>query len=1082
MMTNGSLPVSAPSLFRPFTWPRRWAQVSLGALFLGLSLLAAAPRASADEALRYNRDIRPILANNCFACHGADSAAREADLRLDKRDVAMAIEAIVPGKPDKSKLVGRIFSSDPDMAMPPAETKKKLTAAEKETLKRWIAEGAEYEPHWSFVAPQRPEPPAVKNPAWAKNAIDYFVLAKLEDRKLAPAPEADARTLFRRLHLDITGLPPPPGDVEAFAAGYARRGDAAVSEWIDKLMQTTAWGEHRARYWLDAARYGDTHGLHFDNYREMWPYRDWVIRSFTANQPFDQFTIEQIAGDLLPSPTDDQLVATGFQRCNITTNEGGTIDEENLAIYAVDRVQTFGWVYLGLTTNCAQCHDHKFDPISMKDHYALAAYFRNTTQPAKDGNVKDGRGPVLMVPRTADLPRWRALPDEIAAAKARQDDRRKNARGDFDKWLAEARPDALKAGAAGEGLVAHVPLDEGAGNEAHNLCAGPEKFPATGDVTWSPDGKFGPAPVMKRGGTFDLGELGDFEKDQPFSYGAWIKAGRVGVYGGIIARMDEKADYRGWDLWQNDSAVAVHIIDAWPDNGLKVITKAQVLKPGQWQHVFATYDGSRQPGGVKIYVDGKEEPLTVERNTLKADASIRTKTPLRIGQRSETQVFDGGAVQDVRVYDRTLPAAEVQAIAEKAALRAILAVESSKRTPAQQAALFEHYLVTRDEAYPSLVKAVADLEAEREAIKARSPITHIQTERKDSMPTAHVLMRGDYDKPGEKVEAAPPAALHAPPKDAPKSRLGLALWTVDPANPLTARVTVNRFWQEVFGQGLVVTAEDFGTMGALPSHPELLDWLAVEFRESGWDVKRFFKLVLTSATYRQAAVTTPEKHEKDRDNALLSRGPRFRMDAEMVRDHALAASGLLSRTMYGAPAKPYQPEDIWNIVGLPGGDTRNYVQDKGENLYRRTVYSFWKRMAPPPNLDAFNAPSREVCAVRRERTNTPLQALVTLNDPQFVEAARALAQNAIMAAKDDKAILDHIALGVLARPMNDREAAILLADKGDFLAHYQSQPDDAKALVAVGDSKADEKLDVPLLAAWTIVCNQVMNLDEALNK
>ena len=432
----------------------------------------------------------------------------------------------------------------------------------------------------------------------------------------------------------------------------------------------------------------------------------------------------------------------------------------------------------------------------------------------------------------------------------------------------------------------------------------PDIFKATGNVNWIPDGKLGPAPVMKLGGTFELGDFGDFERDQEFSYGAWIKASRNGVYGGIIARMDEKAGYRGWDLWLNDLALSVHLVESWPDNAIKVTTNGNVVKPGQWQHVFVTYDGSGKPDGVRLYVDGKEEKLKVDTNTLKPDASIRTKTALRIGQRSDTQVFDGGAVQDARVYSRQLSVAEVKAIADIAPLRAILITASEQRTPEQQDSLYEHYLVTRDPQFPTLSQAVVDLEAERDAIKARSPVTHIQEERKDSQAMAHILMRGEYDKPGEEVQAATPATLHPMREGAPKNRLGLAEWLVDLANPLTARVTVNRFWQEVFGQGIVVTPEDFGVMGTLPSHPELLDWLAFEFRENGWDVKKFFKLMLMSATYRQAAVTTAEKLEKDRDNDLLSRGPRFRMDAEMVRDYALAVSGLLSSTMYGPGLSP----------------------------------------------------------------------------------------------------------------------------------------------------------------------------------
>ncbi|MEQ8784857.1 MAG: DUF1553 domain-containing protein [Pirellulaceae bacterium] len=1048
---------------------------SVGILLSGFGL------ASAEESPQYNRDVRPILAEYCFACHGADSAARKADLRLDQREAAIEFGAITPSAPDESELLARITSDDADLVMPPPETKKTLSAEQKEILRRWIASGAEYQPHWSFIPPARPQLPAVTNQAWGNNPIDRFVLAKLETQGLAPAAEADARTLFRRLHLDITGLPPSPDDAAAFVKDYQQRKDEALSDWIDRLMESTAWGEHRARYWLDAARYGDTHGLHFDNYREMWPYRDWVIRAFNANQPFDQFTVEQIAGDLLEDPSDDQLIATGFQRCNITTNEGGTIDEENLANYAVDRVQTFGWVYLGLTTNCSQCHNHKFDPFTQKDFYSLAAYFRNTTQQAKDGNTKEGRGPILVIPPQEDRPRWEVLPKEIAAATAKRDSRKKQARQDFDKWLATAKPEAIGDGPSAD-LLVHARLDEGAGKEAAAAGEGSPTIEATGEITWEKGGVFGPAPVIQAGATFELGDQGDFEIDQPFSYGAWVKPASADASAAIVARMDEKTAHRGWDLWQNGQSFSVHLIDSWPNNGIKVTTRRRVVRPGKWQHVLATYDGSGSPDGIHIYVDGRDEQLRVENKTLKPKATIHADTPLRIGQRSEGAVLAGAAVQDVRVYGRRLSEAEVSDLANYSTLRKHLATPADKRTPQQTTALFDHYLLTRDAEYPALEHKLAELETERHAIQARSAVTHIQ-EEKPTPAMAHVLMRGEYDRPAEEVAAATPESLHPMPQGAPNNRLGLAQWLVDPANPLTARVTVNRFWQQVFGRGIVATPEDFGVMGAPPTHPELLDWLAVDFRESGWDVKRFFKQMLMSAAYRQAAVVTPEKLEQDRDNALLSRGPRFRMDAEMVRDAALAASGLLSSKMYGPSVKPYQPEAIWDIVGLPGGDTRTYVQDHGEDLYRRTVYSFWKRMAPPPNLDAFNAPSREVCTVSRERTNTPLQALVTLNDPQFVEASRHLAERALLAAGDDDAkVVEFIALHVLGRGAEKRELAVLLADQKEFLAYYESKTDDAEALVSVGESKVDKTLDAAELAAWTMVASEVMNLDEALNK
>ena len=1048
-------------------------------LFLVVCIVVSS-QAKGDEPIRYNRDVRPILAEYCFACHGVDSAARKADLRLDDRQAAIDAGAIEPGKPDDSEMIARIITDDPEMRMPPPETRKNLSEQEKAVLRRWIAAGAVYEKHWSLIPPTKPEPPATQRVDWAKNPIDNFVLHRLEQQELVPAPEAAPNVLFRRLHLDITGLPPRYDDVVKFTADYAKRGDAALSEWIDRLMSLPGWGEHRARYWLDAARYGDTHGLHFDNYREIWPYRDWVIRAFNRNQPFDQFIIEQIAGDLLPNPTDDQLIATGFQRCNITTNEGGTIDEENLANYAADRVQTFGWVFLGMTTNCGQCHDHKFDHFTMRDYYSLAAFFRNTTQGPKDGNVKDGRGPVLVVPNEEDRPRWKALPAEITRAKAERDACRQSARQEFEQWLTTVSAQDLSETVSAENLVAHLPLNEGRGHAVHNLVDhAPVK--AIGKLTWTSEGQFGPAPVMSPEGTLELGKVGDFERHERFSYGAWLKPADNRTSGGIIARMDQKHAYRGWDLWQNGNSYSVHIIDTWSENAIKVTTAKPTVTPGKWQHVFATYDGSGKPSGIRIYIDGKPQKLRVDTNSLKPDASIRTQVPTRIGQRNHGQHFRG-AVQDVRIYARQLGDNEVLAIAQTGPLQTVLSLPPEKRTQQHESALFEYYLAQHHPKYPKLAQRVAQLEAEREAIRARSPVTHIQQEKPNSEPTAYILIRGQYDKKGDLVHAATPEALHPMPKDAPKNRLGLAYWLVDESNPLTVRVTVNRFWQQVFGQGIVATPEDFGVMGAPPTHPDLLDWLAVDFREHGWDVKRFFKQIFMSATYRQAPVTTPEKLEQDPQNALLSRGPRFRMDAEMIRDYALAVSGLLSRRMFGPGVKPYQPENIWDIVGLPGGNTRKYVQDHGENLYRRTIYTFWKRMAPPPNLEAFNAPSREVCTVRRERTDTPLQALVTLNDPTFVEAARKLAECSMAAGQTRESIAQQIAQRTLARPFSHDELKIVLKSYGRFYEYYADHPSDAQALIAVGESKRDEKLDPVELASWTMVSNQVLNLDEVLNK
>ncbi|WP_436716234.1 DUF1553 domain-containing protein [Roseiconus lacunae] len=1047
-------------------------------------------QAVGSDKIDYNRDVRPILADFCFACHGPDDHSRAADLRLDQSDSALEMSAVVPGNPDASELIARITTDDPDLIMPPPHTKKSISDEQKQILTHWIEQGAEFQKHWSFIAPAIEPPTQQADLAWRKNEIDDYVYSALKDAGLSPMPEASPSVLFRRLHLDITGLPPSPDDRKAFENDYAAGGDEAYRQWIDRLMSRPTWGEHRARYWLDAARYGDTHGLHFDNYREMWPYRDWVIRAFNENQAFDQFVVEQLAGDLLDAPTESQLVATGFQRCNITTNEGGTIDEENMALYAADRVQTFGWVFLGLTTNCAQCHDHKFDPISMKDYYSLAAFFRNTTQRPKDGNRKDGLGPILYLPTDADRPRWDALPGEIASAVQARDQHRQQTIAKIDEWIRTVNPDHLRGKLPAERLALHAPLDEGRGNDLAITGDLNATVHVTHDLVWEEKSNRALAPVLQKDGTISLGSAGKQQFDEPFSVAAWINVPQGGG-GGIIAKMDPPNAHRGWDLFRQGNSLAVHLIDAWPDNALKATSTNGVLRPGQWQHVSFTYDGSSKFGGIKLYVDGKSVALRAEKNSLQPQANLLTDVPLQIGSRFGEQSLEGLSVSQLRLYRRALAPDEVALLARLNQVADLVARHQAALTDENDSFSIQgkdrsfvesFYFDVLDEQYPTLATKVDQLQAEKTAIEARSPITHIQRE-KDSPAMANMLIRGQYDQVGDAVSAAPPKALHPMGEDQPKNRLGLARWLIDPANPLTPRVTVNRFWQQVFGHGLVVTSEDFGITGASPSNQPLLDYLAVDFVENGWDVKRFYKQVFESAAYRQAARVTEQSLEKDPDNALISRGPKFRMDAEMIRDAALASADLLSPKMFGPGVKPYQPGEIWSIVGLPGSDTRNYVQDKGDGLYRRTVYSFWKRMAPPPNLEAFNAPSREFCVVRRERTNTPLQALVTLNDPQFVEAARQLAQNALAKSPDDSVVaIRHATEHVLCRTISDEELAIIEKSLQEYLTYYERHPDDAEKLIGIGESPTPGDISASKLAGWTLLCNQIMNLDEVLCK
>jgi len=1034
-----------------------------------------APAAKAD-AIEFNRDIRPILAEHCFACHGPDSASRKADLRLDKRDAALKAGAIVANDPDGSELVARVFSADKEEVMPPPSIKKPLSEEQKDLLKRWIASGAEYQPHWSFITPKRPTPPAVKNEAWVRNPIDRFILSALEARGLTPAPEADRRTLARRLSLDLTGLPPEPELVDAFVADTA---PDAYEKLVDKLLNSDRWGEHRARYWLDAARYADTHGIHFDNYREMWAYRDWVINAFNRNLSFDRFTVEQLAGDLLPSPTLDQQIASGFNRCNITTNEGGAIDEEYAVLYTRDRTETASQVWLGLTAGCAVCHDHKFDPLSQREFYELAAFFNNTTQRAMDGNIKD-TPPTVFVPRPDEREKYAALEKEIAALKGQVEARRKAAQGEVEPWLAGLAPGTLANALPADGLKLLAPLSEGAGASAQVVTGGAWRVaPLGSQPAWQPGHVADKALQVKPGNTLSVAEAGDFEKDQPFSFGAWVKLPKNVPGGAIFARMDEAGGHRGWDLWTENGKVGAHIINKWPEDALKVVAR-DPLPPDAWSHVFVTFDGSGKAAGVKVYVNGRPVATDVAADQLKG--TIRTKTPWTLAQRSSPgSRINDLTVQDVRLYGRALAPAEVERLGRGGRALWLASKPKGQRTGPETAELAEWYLAGYDQAFQSLNQKLAAAEQEQAGVRSRGTVAHVMHEKAESA-MAFVLFRGEYDKRRDQVKPGTPEVLPPMPADLPRNRIGLAQWLLRPEHPLTARVTVNRFWQEVFGTGIVRTAGDFGITGELPSHPELLDWLAVEFREAGWDVKRFFRLMVTSAAYRQSAVTTPEKLEKDGQNRLLSRGPRFRMDAEVIRDYALASSGLLVKTIGGPSVKPYQPAGVWEAVAMIGSNTRDYRPDSGAALYRRSLYTFWKRSAPPASMDIFNAPSREVCTVRRERTNTPLQALVTLNDPQFVEADRHLAERALKSGSTDESRLEFLAKRLLARPFRDEEVKVVSASLADLTAYYQSHPADAKALISVGESKADPALDPATLAAWTMLSNELFNLDEVLNK
>ncbi|WP_414661832.1 DUF1553 domain-containing protein [Horticoccus sp. 23ND18S-11] len=1067
----------------PFPPSRAAIVPSLFAALLATPLIGLSASAHAAAKLSYNDDVLPILAENCFHCHGPDSGTRKAKLRLDREKDAISPRgehepAIVPGNAKASPLIERILSTDDEERMPPPESHKKLTAQEVATLQRWIAEGAGYQQHWSFLAPVRAQVPTVARPkAWMRNPVDAFIAEKLAANGLKPSAEETRERLLRRVTQDLTGLPPTPAEITAFAAD---RSPDAYERVVDRLLGTDASAEHFARYWLDAVRYADTHGIHIDNYRSIWPYRDWVIGAFRQNMPFDQFTIEQVAGDLLPNATLDQQVASGFNRCLPTTSEGGAIAAEYEAIYAKDRVDTLSAVWLGLTTGCASCHDHKFDPVTQRDFYSLAAFFRNNTMPAMDGNVSDTR-PSLFVPAAADRAKWTALQPEIATARKALQTRAGDADADFQRWLAEVK--VLAAPPVDRTVRLHVPLIETDGPVT--LAGAPLKGATTPQGERARiAGPYGPAPRIN---DLDLvlGPPVPMMREGAESFGLLVRIdGKPN--GTLLSSLNADGTGSGWELFLENGRIGLYFSDAKSGVSARGVANA-VLAPGKWHHVMLSYDAaSMRSRSIDVFVDGKPAANSGETSSFPND--IVPTAPLRLGSRHAATgvadaIKDGEVwVQDVRRYDRGFLVNDAKVLADVIEAHAALDVAVEKRTAAQKKALRTHYLATVDSASLPLARQLDRLLADDEAIRRRGGISLVMEENKDAEPFAHILNRGEYAQPGEKVGAAVPVVLPPLPTDAPRNRLGLARWLVAAENPLTARVTVNRLWQQVFGAGLVETAGDFGVTGSRPSHPQLLDWLAVDFRESGWDVRRLVRLLVTSATYRQSAAVTPALLERDPANRWLARGPRYRLDAEQLRDQALAASGLLNPKVGGRPVRPYQPEGIWEEVAMKQSTTRFYRTDVGDNLYRRSMYTLWKRTAPPPSMDILNAPSREVSCVRRDRTNTPLQALVTMNDPLFVEASRQLATRALRETKTFDARLDAVSLRLLGRAFAAPERAVMKRTLDAAVATYRNDPAAAAQLLAVGESPVDATLPAPELAAWTIVSSQVMNLDESLTR
>lgn len=1036
--------------------PRSLFAIAAGVAF---GLLARA------EEVDFNRDILPILSDNCFKCHGPDEEHREADLRLDTfegvtADLGDGYFAVIPGNPDDSELIWRIEAEEAEDLMPPVDSDLSLSQQEIANLRKWIGDGAEWKGHWSFEPVVRPDEPKVANREWGKNGIDAFILAAQAERGLEPSEEADRETLIRRATLDLTGLPPTPEEVDAFLAD---REPGAYERLVDRLLASPRYGEAMALPWLEASRYADTDGYQNDGPREMWRWRDWVIDAYNRNLPFDQFTIEQLAGDLLDEPTLDQIIATGFNRNHRYNSEAGLVPEEFLLENAVDRVDTTSTVWMGLTMGCARCHDHKYDPFSTKEYYQLISIFDNITESGRA--VKFGNSePWVTAPTTSQAEELSNYDSRLKRIRDTRSEVQATLDEDIENWESMGKLDLDEAAIVSQGLVEHFTLF---GNDA---TLDSDSKPVAYEK-----GIRGQAVYLDGERSLALESESTFLCNDRFSVSFWIKPEDLSD-GVILSKQGVNSRRPGLSVEIKGGRLQFYIITRWVA-GVGAVETVDAIDSSEWLHVVLTNDGSQSATGMKIFLNGREPETRVLHNTnsnvIKADASAK----LYVGAGVVGETF-GGWVDDLRVYDRTLWDDEIALLSEPKTLIAISKIAAENRNRSQRTKWRAHYLATvAPDSYKALDNAVLASRLERQAYIDGLPTTMVMQEMYPPRKT-HVRTRGVYHQYGDEVEDKLPEVLPDFPVGAPRNRLGFAQWLVSGEHPLTARVAVNRYWIKYFGRGLVKTAEDFGLQGAWPSHPELLDWLADEFVRLDWDVKAVQKLIVTSATYRQQSRVTPEALEADPENIYLARGPRLRLSAQALRDQALATSGLLVERLGGPSVSPYQPDKLWENMS-----NMKYKQSKGEDLYRRSLYTIWKRTVPPPSMALMDAADRESCMVSLKRTNTPLQALTLLNEKVFVEAARNFGQRILLeggeSAKEQVTFAFRTAL---AREPKDREMALLGRAYQDYRDAYQDDLENAERLVSVGESEVAKELDPREVAAATALANVLLNLDETVTK
>jgi hypothetical protein len=1014
---------------------------------------------ASEQKISYSREILPILSDKCFYCHGPDKEHREAKLRLDIRADAIKALAWDPVKPSKSEALIRIFSDDEDELMPPPDSHRVLSEKEKNLIKAWIEQGAEYESHWSFVAPPEEIPiPATKMTTWAKNSIDSFVLSRLEKEGIKPSPEASPERWLRRVTFNLIGLPPTQPEIDAFLSDTSPQAYETV---VDRLLASPRFGEHIATPWLDLARYADSFGYQADIETNAWPYRDWVIQSFNKNLPLDEFIIEQLAGDLLPEATRDQKLATAFNRIHRKTNEGGSVPEEYRQDGIADRVHTVSTAFMALTFECARCHDHKYDPISAKDYYSMGAFFNSIDE---FGLIQGGgdRGnvlpqPALLLPSSEQETALASLEKNIAASEAALVDHIKTAQPAFEKWQNSADKTFLEAD-----LVGRFLFNETTGDNLNNEID-PKKSAKAAGNSFAP-GKSGNGLLADGDSLTKLPDFGIKHADQPVSFSLWIKPGEAYPRAVILSNTSSfDLPFSGYELMLENGHVTWTLARELPGCAASVSTVA-TIPTNDWTHITVTSDGSRKASGLMIYLNGKPAEINVACDNLSRDYHIGGG--LILAARGRDLGLRGGMIDDASVYLRAIT--PLEALASHAGTPLI-------QTKADTSQLREYYFSAID---PVARELSTKLSADRAAYRTeQDKIREIVTMRESTKPRpAYILTRGDYTSLGEKVDRETPDWLPPFPEDQPRNRLGFAKWLTSPDHPLTARVTINRIWQEMFGIGIVETSDNFGLQGAQPSHPDLLDWLARDLMNHDWDQKRAIKQMVLSATYRQESKASPELRERDPANALYARGPARRQTAEQLRDSALALSGLLSETIGGPPAMPYQaPNSMWKVLNnfLP-----EYKQDTGEALYRRSLYTFWRRTTTPPNMMIFDTSTRDVCAARRQTTNTPLQPLVMLNDPQFVEAARKFGERILkQGGTTDQSRTQWAYREATGNIPNAQQLTILLELIKEQREFFTTTPKDAEVLLKIGDSKPDPSLDKIESATAAMLAQALINLD-----